>query len=822
MSTTEAIDRRSSNDSAPLPRSKSKQRRKSSLPRWFDRILTLRRRLTRSHGWMRLLRLSRTDAPPHAPGVIVIQIDGLARAQLERAVERGRMPFLRRLLKHEHYRLRTMYSGLPSTTPAVQGEIFYGVPQAVPAFGFLPQGAAEPVFMNDPEHAARVEAELETKSDGVLAGGSAQSNIYTGGAAEPRFCAAVMGWGELTKSAVPGARLLFAMAYTSSLLRAFGQAFIELGVGLFDLAQGVLQGRWVRPELRIIPSRVAVGVLLRDAITSCACLDAARGLPVIQLNYLGYDEKAHCRGPSSRLAQHSLRGIDRSIQRIWRAAKRSTARDYEVWIYSDHGQEHVVPYEKLHQRTLQEAVDAIWSDTSQAKKKQQRHPKTSTRARAAWLGGVTSKLWGDSALPDAEQEIPAARAIAIGPLGYLYLKDKTSTEELLAYAARLVREAAVPIVIVPEGENVTHAFTKRGQFRLPEDGGEVLGAEHPFREAAAQDLVKLCRHKDAGQLLICGWRTDDRPVTFVGEHGAHGGAGAEECSAFVLAPDDAPIEWNDRELFRPVDLRVAIATALKSGEKHAFTSNRPRRTAANSVRLMTYNVHSCRGVDGRLSPERIAKVIDRAYVDVVALQELDVMRRRSGQVDQAQRIAELLGWTAYFNPALRFSEEQYGDAILSRFPMKLLMSGTLPGVELGEQLEPRGAIWVELDIDGAPLQVINVHLGLLKAERALQTDALLGQDWLAHDRCRGPAVLCGDFNALPGSHVYRRLTSQLADVQKTRGGRRFGTFYSGMPLLSIDHIFTRGVQVVAVESPRHALVRQASDHLPLVAELKLA
>ena len=95
---------------------------------------------------------------------------------------------------------------------------------------------------------------------------------------------------------------------------------------------------------------------------------------------------------------------------------------------------------------------------------------------------------------------------------------------------------------------------------------------------------------------------------------------------------------------------------------------------------MTYNVHRCRGVDRSWSPERIAQVIASCHPDIVALQELDVGRARSGHIDQAEVIARDLGMDVQFFPAMRVMEELYGDAILSRLPARLVKADSLPGI----------------------------------------------------------------------------------------------------------------------------------------------
>src|SRR5438128_2787410 len=95
-----------------------------------------RRRLSRSEWAIRHLGLTPSEGTSESPGLLLIQIDGFSRTQLERAMVRGRTPFLRRLVQTNGYDVHTFYPGLPSTTPAVQAELFYGVHAAVPAFSF--------------------------------------------------------------------------------------------------------------------------------------------------------------------------------------------------------------------------------------------------------------------------------------------------------------------------------------------------------------------------------------------------------------------------------------------------------------------------------------------------------------------------------------------------------------------------------------------------------------------------------------------------------------------------------------------------------------
>ncbi len=94
-----------------------------------------------------------------------------------------------------------------------------------------------------------------------------------------------------------------------------------------------------------------------------------------------------------------------------------------------------------------------------------------------------------------------------------------------------------------------------------------------------------------------------------------------------------------------------------------------------SIRILTYNVHSCIGTDRKIDPGRVAAVIKEARVDIVALQEIDVRRHRTGGVDQAGMIASLLKMEAHFNPALTPADEQYGDALITDLPTKAIKAG---------------------------------------------------------------------------------------------------------------------------------------------------
>lgn len=240
-------------------------------------------------------------------------------------------------------------------------------------------------------------------------------------------------------------------------------------------------------------------------------------------------------------------------------------------------------------------------------------------------------------------------------------------------------------------------------------------------------------------------------------------------------------------------------------------------------RILTYNVHRCVGVDRRLDVGRVADVIARLAPDIVALQELDVGRLRTKGVDQAHEIARRLDMAFHFHPALKVEEELYGDAVLTSLPERLVKTGPLPGHPRIAALEPRGALWLEIEVDGRPVQVINTHLGLVPREQHRQAAHLAGPAWLGDPACTGPTILLGDFNATTSSVVHRAITAKLRQSRALAPrASPTATFPSTFPVLRIDHLFVSSEIVVQdVFTPFDAICRVASDHLPLVMDFEL-
>ena len=782
---------------------------------------------------VKLLGLHKDQESQDRPGLVMIQIDGFSKSELEKALERNEMPFLKNLIKKEKYHLHSFYPGLPSTTPAVQGELFYGVKQVVPSFFFFDRETQRVFRMFDGESVREIERRLARHGKGLLEGGSSYSNIYNAGAREAHFCAGSLGWDKIWKDVNPLNFILILLTHFMAFARMTFLCLWETVLALMDFVYGLLKREDVIVEFKFIPLRVFLCILLRELITLGAIVDVTRGLPIIHLNFLGYDEQAHRRKPGSRTAHWALKGIDKAISRIYAAALHSTRRHYDVWIYSDHGQEVTIPYVGYYGKSVEQAVEEVFrgmfvkdslSPMSAASSRKTRQDGVQLQ-RARYLGKWVEEMWS----MEQEQHSAAGHEVmtaAMGPVGGVYVFRPLSAEEKIAFAKELVRSAKIPLVLMPEGDHKVRAWNENGEFILPEQAKEVIGPDHPFFDDVVKDLITLCHHPNAGTFTISGRNVRGKNFSFPFENGAHAGPGKAETDAFALLPFHAIAPT--RPYLKTMDLRGAALNLLqdpKNGRSFFGHSHSSKKTkeGVTAIRIMTYNVHSCVGIDGRHSPKRVARVIGRYQPDIVALQELDIGRKRTGEADQPHLIAKELEMLYHFHPAIEVAEERYGNAVLSRYPLELVRAMKLPKLESRLNLEPRGAVWVTVKVGNVHVQIITAQLSFYGPECRHQTEAFIGPEWLAHPRCAEPVILCGDFNSLPNTNPWRTINGKLRDVQRALEEHRpLATWFGRYPIGRIDHVFVSpGIKVCAIEVPNTKLDKLASDHLPLIVDLEV-
>ncbi|NOJ81361.1 endonuclease/exonuclease/phosphatase family protein [Myxococcus xanthus] len=231
------------------------------------------------------------------------------------------------------------------------------------------------------------------------------------------------------------------------------------------------------------------------------------------------------------------------------------------------------------------------------------------------------------------------------------------------------------------------------------------------------------------------------------------------------------------------------------------------------LRLVSYNIHSGIGTDGRFDLGRVGAVLREVDADIVALQEVGDFRAVTPREDQPEHLADMLGLHMAFGPNVVRNGRRYGNAILSRLP---IVKSKNYDLSVGRR-EPRGALRCDLDIGGGlQLHVFSLHLGLRLGERRRQEALLLSSDILRDAARKAPLVVCGDFNYWGNGPVPSLVRQAIHDAALELGAPA-RTYPTRLPLLRLDRIFVdAGVRPLSIHPHRTELSRVASDHLPLV------
>lgn len=225
--------------------------------------------------------------------------------------------------------------------------------------------------------------------------------------------------------------------------------------------------------------------------------------------------------------------------------------------------------------------------------------------------------------------------------------------------------------------------------------------------------------------------------------------------------------------------------------------------------VVSYNIHRCVGLDGRHDPERVAAVIRQLGPDIIALQEVE---SRFGEADihQFEFLKQATGLEGVAGPTIVRPDSHYGNAVFSRYPIRRVRQRDLC---IDARREPRGALDLELMVEGRPLRLIAAHLGLDVRERRRQVQRLLAA---IDETDAAPLLLLGDINEwFPWALCLRRLHRRLGRGPTAR------TFPARWPLLALDRLWVRPAgALLSLSAHRSPLARVASDHLPLRAELE--
>ena len=227
------------------------------------------------------------------------------------------------------------------------------------------------------------------------------------------------------------------------------------------------------------------------------------------------------------------------------------------------------------------------------------------------------------------------------------------------------------------------------------------------------------------------------------------------------------------------------------------------------MRVVTYNVHKCRGMDGRTSATRIAEVLEELEADVIALQEV--------MGHQAEAIAAHLKMDFALGENRKHRGFAYGNMVLSRHPIR-----TTRNYDLSVHgREERGCLRADVEVDDAVLHVFNVHLGTAFIERRLQGRKLVAPALLNDAELERPRIVMGDFNEWTQGLATRLLRQHLESVDVRMHLQRSRTYPGVLPFLHLDHIYyDRALELERLVLCRTRKALVASDHLPLVGEFK--
>ena len=494
-------------------------------------------------------------------GLLIIQLDALPYETLCMAMERGYLPFIRRQLLQQKLKLKRWYVGIPSNTPSVQAALMYGNNDDIPSFRWYEKEGKISVNFKNPLSAGLVEERLN-RFPGLLEGGSSYGNMFSGKAAR-----SVATYGSFTTMDIArrlrGWQIFLLMLINLvTVLRMIFYTFWEFGVEIHDWLRHMVRGELQRGEYLFPLFRIVMNVWVREIITVGASTDVANGTPVVYVSFMAYDELSHQRGPASKSALLTLRTIDARIKRIVHLAQRSIVREYDVFIFSDHGTAASMPFFFLYGQTLEQMVSGLVDG-----KPPRRLPVYPGEVQVTYARVLALKLESYEAglmrglrlIVKAFRTVLTRRAAreqeprhdgddvivtVSGPMAHVYLPvagrplDGAIGERYPALIPGLAGHGGVGVVVtrVEDGMLVR---SKQGSVTV-NHAGELCGLEgDPLpgiepKDLAYRGLLKLMNMSNSGDLVLLGADCGEYLVNFEEQMAAHGGLGGLQNSAFIL------------------------------------------------------------------------------------------------------------------------------------------------------------------------------------------------------------------------------------------------------------------------------------------------
>lgn len=491
------------------------------------------------------------------PGLLVVQLDGVAEPLVRQAAATGAIPFLSSLLRSGSHRLRTWHTGAPSTTPAGQAVLLHGVDTAIPAFRWFDKEQGRMLVCSRPADAAEAQTALSTGRGLLAEDGASVGNLFSGDAELPAL--------TMARARPPGSErgaAEFAVArsgFVRSIVLFVGQVLAEWYQGRRQRRRGVLPR--VHRGGSFVVLRGLTTVLLKDLSVAIVADQMARGAPVVYVDLLDYDELAHHAGPTRPEAMRTLEGLDR-VLRFLHELGREVGRDYEMVVVSDHGQTQGTTFLQRQGRTLAEAVRDLTAGVvdgaaGSGETVGPAHLLHSTGNRAPGLLRPTlSRLVADRAEhldpvtgPAAAPAPASVRVAASGSLAHLYLPEhpgrlsREDVERLLPTLLPGLRTLdGVGLVLTRRADGVLVVEGATGWRALDPtavvdgEGGDPLA---PYGPLAADDLRHLDRCDHVGDVVVLGAYDPvlGEVAAFEELVGSHGGLGGWQTEALLVHPD---------------------------------------------------------------------------------------------------------------------------------------------------------------------------------------------------------------------------------------------------------------------------------------------
>ena len=480
------------------------------------------------------------------PGLIIVEVDGLAHKVLCEAVERGDMPTVKEMIDSKEYNLRMWETDLSSQTGASQAGILHGNNEGIVAFRWIEKSNGNQMMQCS---GITKVPELEQRiSDGnglLVDNGASRSNLFSGDTDNVIFTfSKIMDFGKLYNKA-----WYSVFSNPSNFARIIA---LFLGDIIREIWSQITHSiRNVRPRINrgivYIPTRAATNVFMREINTSTLIGDMMVGdVDVAYSTYLGYDEIAHHSGVRDSDAWIALRQMDQQIKHLIDANKYSP-RDYQFVIQSDHGQTNGATFTQRYGQTFEDFVKSLLPEDMTVFAKM-------TSNDDHFVGDYTPFARKNKKIQKEKEEAKELSdseviVLASGNLAMIYLTQwshRLTYEELNTYFPELipgiVNNEYVGFILVKSQEHGDMAIGKNGTYYLDID--EIDG-ENPlegFGDNIVRHLKRTSSFEHTPDILVNSFYDEqaDEVCAFEELVGSHGGAGGDQSKPFILYPSS----WN--------------------------------------------------------------------------------------------------------------------------------------------------------------------------------------------------------------------------------------------------------------------------------------